>query len=659
MSPQKLQQLFDQALAHHRAGRLKQAAAVYREILRLQPNHPDAFNFLGLTVQQQGDHTRAIELFSKAIHIRPRAPFFRLNQGNSLRDLGRLDEAIAEYRTAAGLDPTSAEAHHQLGNALKSQGHYGEASGCLREAARLDPDNAANWTDLGIACLQLKDHREAVACFQRSLKIQPADPDVHNLIGHILFTNGLIADAKRHLSVALRLEPGHADAHNSFAQILRAQGRMAEAIGHYKASLARDPKPSIHSNLVYALNYLPDLSPGEIWAEHRRWAELYAEPCRKSWVLHPNDFSPHRRLRIGYVSPDLVNHAVASFLEPVLIAHDRERFDVFAYSNAIVGDRVTERLRAQTGHWREIAHSSDDQVEALIREDRIDILVDLAGHTGRNRLPLFARKPAPIQVTWLGYPNTTGMTAMDYRITESISDPPGLTDAWHSEKLIRLPGPFSCYQPPAESPPVARLPAIESGHVTFGCFNIFAKVTPRAIALWARLLNTIPEARLFLKSMGLTDPETTAQIHDGFAQQGIAPERIELNGDRLPVADQLDLYRRVDIALDTFPYNGTTTTCEALWMGIPVVTLAGRTHVSRAGASLLTHLGATEWIANTPDEYLDICHNLASDPPQLAVTRGALRERMRQSPLCDATRFTQNLEAAFREMWRSRCSALR
>jgi predicted O-linked N-acetylglucosamine transferase (SPINDLY family) len=656
MSPQKLQQLFDQALAHHRAGRLKQAATAYREILRLQPNHPDAFNFLGLTVQQQGDHTQAIELFSKAIHIRPKAPFFRLNQGNSLRDLGRLDEAIAEYRTAISLDPTFAEAHHQLGNALKSQGHYGEASGCLREAARLDPGNAANWIDLGIACLQLKDHREAVACLQRSLKIQPADPDVHNLMGHILFTNGLIADAKRHLSVALRLEPGHAHAHNSLAQIFRAQGRMAEAIVHYKASLARDPKPSIHSNLVYALNYLPDVPPGEIFTEHRRWAELYAEPCRKNWVPHQNDFSPHRRLRIGYVSPDLVNHAVALFLEPVLIAHDRERFEVFAYSNAVVGDQVTERLRAQTEHWREIAHSSDDQVEALIRQDRIDILVDLAGHTARNRLPLFARKPAPIQVTWLGYPNTSGMTAMDYRITESISDPPGLTDAWHSEKLIRLPGPFSCYRPPAESPPVAPLPAIESGHVTFGCFNIFAKVTPRTIALWAQLLNTIPEARLFLKSMGLTDPETTAQIRDAFAQQGIARERIELNGDRLPVADQLDLYRRVDIALDTFPYNGTTTTCEALWMGVPVVTLAGQTHVSRVGASLLTHLGATEWIATTPDDYVGKCAGLASDRSQLAIIRQSLRERLRQSALCDAPRFTRNLESAFREMWIRFCA---
>jgi predicted O-linked N-acetylglucosamine transferase (SPINDLY family) len=248
------------------------------------------------------------------------------------------------------------------------------------------------------------------------------------------------------------------------------------------------------------------------------------------------------------------------------------------------------------------------------------------------------------------------MTAMDYRITEAVSDPPGLTDAWHSEKLIRLPGPFSCYRPPAESPPVAPLPAIESGRVTFGCFNIFAKVTPQTIALWARLLNTIPEARLFLKSMGLTDPETTAQVRDAFAQQGIAPERIELNGDRLPVADQLDLYRRVDIALDTFPYNGTTTTCEALWMGVPVVTLAGQTHVSRVGASLLTHLGATEWIATTPDDYVGKCAGLASDRSRLAIIRQSLRERLRQSLLCDAPRFTRNLESAFREMWIRSCA---
>ena len=655
MLPQTLEQLFQHGLEQHRAGRLAQAAAAYRRILQNQPHHAETLNLLGLTAQQEGDHARAVELFTKAIRHQPQEPRYRLSRGRSLRALGRTDEAIEDFRIAAKLQPTLAEAHHQLGNVLKSIGRYAEAAPSLGDAARLAPNNAAIWFDFGAACLKLRDFPGAIDCFGRVIQLRPADPDAHNNLGSALLSQGLITKAKLHLNEALRLQPDNANTHNLLAYALRAQGRMAEAVAHYKESLARDPNPSIHSNLVYALNYLPDLSPDEIWTEHRRWAELYAEPCLKSWVPHLNDFSPHRRLRIGYVSPDLANHAVALFLEPVLIAHDRERFEVFAYSNAFVGDQVTERLRAQIEHWREIAHSSDDQVEALIRQDRIDILVDLAGHTGRNRLPVFARKPAPIQITWLGYPNTTGMTAMDYRITESISDPPGLTDAWHSEKLIRLPGPFSCYRAPAECPPVAPLPALADGHVTFGCFNIFAKVTAPAIELWARILRENPTARLFLKSRGLNDPETAGAIHESFARNGISSERVELNGDVLSVADQHDLYRRIDIALDTFPYNGTTTTCEALWMGVPVVTLTGRTHVSRVGASLLTHLGSPEWIATTPDEYATICTCVASDLPHLASIRQGLRERVRNSPLCDATCFTRNLESAFRTMWIDRC----
>lgn len=651
MLPQTLEQLFQHGLEQHRAGRLAQAAAAYRRILQSQPNHAETLNLLGLTAQQEGDHARAVELLTKAIRHQPQEPRYRLSRGRSLRALGNAGEAIEDFRIAAKLQPTLAEAHHQLGNALKRIGRYAEAAACLGEAARLAPNNAAVWFDFGVACLESKAAPEAIDCFLRSIQLQPDDPETHNILGHALLTRGLITDSKRHFSEALRLQPGHAHARNNLARALRAQGRQTESIAYFRSSLERNPNAATHSNLLYAFNFLPDASPEEIWTEHRRWAGLYADPLRATWRPHPNDLAPQRRLRIGYVSPDLVNHAVSFFLEPVLIAHDRERFEIFAYSNALVGDRVTERLKAQTAQWRDIAHLSDDQAAALIRQDRIDILVDLAGHTARNSLLVFARKPAPIQVAWLGYPNTTGLSAIDYRITESISDPVGQTEQWHSEQLVRLPGPFSCYLPPPASPPVAPLPALATGHITFGCFNIFAKVTPVAIDLWARLLRELPESRLFLKSNGLSDPETASQIRSAFAGHGVAPERIDLSGDRLPPAEQLNLYGRIDIALDTFPYNGTTTTCEALWMGAPVITLAGQTHVSRVGASLLTHLGAREWIAATPDDYVGKCVSLASDRSQLASIRQSLRERLRQSPICDASRFTPSLESAFREMW--------
>ena len=318
---------------------------------------------------------------------------------------------------------------------------------------------------------------------------------------------------------------------------------------------------------------------------------------------------------------------------------------------------MTGRLRGLSDQWRDIAGKTDDRVAALIREDRIDILVDLAGHTAGNRLLVFARKPAPVQVTWLGYPNTTGLEAMDYRLTEAVSDPPGQTERWHSEELIRLPGTFSCYGPPAESPPVGPLPALEAGHVTFGCFNNLAKLTPPAIELWSQILREVPGARLLLKSRGLADLETAAGVREEFGRRGIEPARLEFNGQELSVTNHLALYNRVDLALDTFPYNGTTTTCEALWMGVPVVTLAGATHVARVGASLLTHLSVEELIADSPVGYVARCVDLAGDLPRLAEIRAGLRERMRASPLCDAPGFTRGFEDALRGMWRGRQSA--
>jgi predicted O-linked N-acetylglucosamine transferase (SPINDLY family) len=578
-----------------------------------------------------------------------------VRRGLSLRKLGRTDDAILEFRAAVRSQPAYAEAHHQLGNALKNLGRFAESEASLREAARLSPNNADVWFNLGVACLELQTFPQAIACFRRAIQLQPANPDIQNILGHALLAQGLITEAKRSLLEALRLRPGFPHAHNNLARALRAQGRQAEAIAHYRASLEGNPNPATHSNLLYAFNFVADAAPGDIWTEHKGWSRLYENPLRATWSAHQNDFTPGRRLRIGYVSPDLVNHAVSFFLEPALIAHDRKKFEVYAYCNSLVEDRTTERLRTQTAQWRNIAQLSDDSAAALIRRDQIDILVDLAGHTARNRLLVFARKPAPVQVTWLGYPNTTGLAAIDYRITEPISDPVGQTDRWHSEQLVRLPGPFSCYLPPAVSPPVASLPALASGHITFGCFNNFAKVTPRVIELWSRLLHEMPKARLFLKSNGLTDPETAKQVQKSFAQHGVSPDQIKLDGARLSVADHLALYSRVDIALDAFPYNGTTATCESLWMGVPVVTLAGHTHVARVGASLLTHLGSPEWVAATHDEYLATCCSLASDLSNLSSIRQNLRVRMRGSPLCDAEAFTKSLESAFCSMWYRRC----
>jgi protein O-GlcNAc transferase len=582
-----------------------------------------------------------------------------LERGRELRGQGRAEEAIAAFREALALEPNLAEAHHQLGNALKSLRRYAEAAASLRAAALLAPENAAVWLNLGVACLEQGWSEEAVARFRRAVELEPFRPDARNVLGHALLVQGRCAEARRQLEEALRLRPGYAAAHDNLGRVLKAQGRAGEALAQHRAALAVQPKPETHSNLLFSLNFPAGLAPEDVWAEHRRWAELHAEPLRAGWQPPANDFEPERRLRIGYVSPDFVNHAVSYFFEPALAARDRAAFEVTCYSDARVPDAVTERLRAQSDRWRDLAGRNDEAAAAQIRSDGIDILVDLAGHTARNRLLAFARRPAPVQVTWLGYPNTTGMASMDYRVSEPVSDPPGATEAWHSEKLLRLAGPFACYSPPAEAPEVSPPPSLASGFITFGCFNHAAKLGPEVIQLWAGVLGGVPGSRLLLRSHGWSDPETADAMRARFAAHGIAPERIELDGARLSLAAHLERYREVDVALDPFPYNGTTTSCEALWMGVPLVTLAGGEHRSRVGVSLLTHLGAPQWIAPDPAGYVAICRSLVESPSALAEIRAGLRPRMRSGPLCDAAAFARRLEGAFREIWRERCRRAR
>ena len=639
--------LLQQALEHHRAGRLAEATRLYERILRTDPNQTDALHLLGQIHLQQGAVDQAEALFARAVAARPKAAPYHLTHGLALRRLGRAPEALAAFARAHALDPALAEAHHQAGNVLKNLGRHVEAIAALREAARLAPSHAPAWLNLGVACLDGGARDDAIAAFRRALALEPQRPEAHNILGHALLSAGRSTEAEAAFAEALRLRPGYAAAHDNLGRLCRAAGRLPEAVAHFRAALATQPDPNTHSNLLFALNFLPNLPPAEIFAEHRRWNELYAAPLTASATPPTPRPRAGRRLRVGYLSPDFAHHAVAYFIEPVLSAHDRTHIEVFCYANVAAPDRFTERLRGLAEHWCDIARLDDEAAAALIRADNLDILVDLAGHSARHRLLVLARRPAPVQATWIGYPNTTGLDAIDYRLTDAVSDPIGQTEAFHSERLVRLPANFSCYRPDDDAPPVNDLPAAATGVVTFGCFNQFAKITPEVISCWARLLAELPEARLLLKSRGLDDPSVAARVQAAFAAAGVAPRRLVLNGKELSVVAHLSLYHGVDIALDPFPYNGTTTTCEALWMGVPVITLAGRTHVARVGASLLTHLGTPEWIACSPDDYIARALALAADLPQLAALRAGLRTRFQTSPLCDAQSFTLNLEAVY------------
>ena len=463
----------------------------------------------------------------------------------------------------------------------------------------------------------------------------------------------------------LGLRPGDARAYLLLGGALVKAGHVVEADLAFARSLALDPhRPHVHSCRIAALNYRADLTAREVADAHRAWGRRFAAPLRRADGFPPGTASAaaDRPLRIGYVSPNFFRHSVAHFLLPVLRAHDRTACEVFCYANSVLVDDTTRALRSAADHWREIVGRSDEEVAQLVRADRIDILVDLAGHTGDNRLLVFARRPAPVQVSWLGYPQTTGVEAMDYRLSDEITEPSGEADALGTETVVRLPRGFHCFGRPGEGGSgdgcegealeVGPPPALANGFVTFGSFNTVQKMPPALVTLWARVLLAVPGSRLLLKS--LPDAVIADRYHGLFAAQGIDPARVEFLRWTPSRAAHLRLYGRMDIALDTFPYHGTTTTCEALWMGVPVLSLCGDRHVSRVGASLLTRAGLPEWIAVDEADYVARAAAYAACPAGLSLLRAGLRDRMRASALCDARGFADDLEAAYRALWRAR-----
>jgi predicted O-linked N-acetylglucosamine transferase (SPINDLY family) len=435
---------------------------------------------------------------------------------------------------------------------------------------------------------------------------------------------------------------------------LLEQGQAHEAAECFRRAVALKPDFLVaHSNLLCTLLFCPGCDAATIFEEHRRFNQLHAEPLANLIRPHENDRTPDRRLRIGYVSPDFREHCQSYFTVPLFAAHDREMFEIFCYSDVAKPDHVTARVRSLADAWRSITGLSDQDVADLIRQDEIDTLVDLTMHMEDNRVLLFARKPAPVQVCWLAYPGTTGLTTMDYRLTDPYLDPPGLFDRFYSESSVRLPETFWCYDRPADELDVGPLPALRNGHITFGSLNTFYKMNDALLDLWASVLNAVKGSRIILLA-----PVGSARgrVLELFAGRGVAPERVTFVG-RAPRAQYLEYYNQIDIGLDTIPYNGHTTSMDSFWMGVPVVTLVGQTVVGRAGICLLTNLGLPKLIAQTAEQYVQIAAELAADTRQLAELRAGLRDRMASSPLMDAPRFARGVESAFRDMWRKWCGS--
>ena len=612
-APGPVDQLVSRAAGEQLAGRADEAMAILSEALRLGPNHASALTFAALLALRRGQAAAALDYASRAIAVDPRRARAHHLRGLALHAVGRGTEALVDLRQAVALDAKLVDARLDLGNALLDEGDVASAATEINAALAADP-SAIAYNSLGNLHARQRQFDAAIAAYSRAIELDPRLPQAYGNLGMLQFS---VADN---------------DA----------------AIASFRRAVALAPdRPANWSALLFALSVSDRATARGIAAEHRAFGERFAARIAPLPAVVPAPRTG-RRLRIGYVSSDWRRHAVAVFAEPLLAAHDRDRFEIFCYQSHAGGDEVTARFAALADHFVPIASLPDAEAAGRIRDDAIDILVDLNGHTAHNRLPLFFLKPAPVQATWLGYLGSTGVPTIDYRVTDRYTDPPVPSEAAGAEALWRLPLTQWCYRPYVEAPDVGPLPASTSGGITFVCMNHPLKSSRSALALWARILAAVPASRLIL--LATPYDAQRARVLAFFAGEGIAGERIEQVGEA-PIATYLARYLRADIALDSLPCAGGTTTCDALWMGVPVVTMVGDRPFSRSGASLLRNADLTELIARTPDEYVRAAVDLATDRVRLATLRAGLRDRLRASPLLDPAGFARAVEDAFDEMW--------
>jgi predicted O-linked N-acetylglucosamine transferase (SPINDLY family) len=780
----------EMGLEHHRAGRLQEAEAIYRQIIQAAPMQPDPYHLLGLIASQLGRHDLALGMIQQAIKLNPFAAVFYNSQGASLDGLGRHPEALASFEQAVTMKGDYAEAHmnlarlqdrmgqpekavqscktalrinpnmidalawqaqyearhgrlddaaelyrqalriapdnvqllHGMGVVRINQKRFAEAADRLRRVVEMAPQNVNATYELGIALQQIGQLDDAEQCYRRVLISVPKSIEVHNNLGICLALRGRLEEAKAEFNEVIALQPTHSEALSNMGNVLLTQARYHEAVNYYRASLKHNDQnalaynniaaalaplghlheaaqcgemavklqsqypdawnnlgnvykdlgwfdqsyqalrealrqspqfASAHCNLLMALNYDPRVTQEQIAAEHWLWYEQQGKELTRP-TSYRNRPDPDRPLRIGYISPDFRQHPVTDFLIPILEHHDRQQFPTFLYSNSGATDTTTERVRVACESWNLVHGRTDAEVAQLVQEHEIDILVDLAGHTAHNRLMCFGRKPAPLQVTYLGYPATTGLPTIDYMFTDAVVDRPE-DEAFYIEKLYRLEGGFSCWAGPRGLPEANELPALKNGYVTFGSLHAITKLNPGVLALWAQLLRTVPNSRLLLARTTLRGPGHD-QIMAELGKHGIDASRIEMRHTWKTPVGHYENYADIDISLDVFPWCGHTTACESLWLGVPMVTLMGNRHAGRMVASVLTYGGLSDWIAATPDEYVRIAAEKASQPAALAELRRNLRSKMLASPVGDGRRITTQIEAAYRQIWREWCA---
>ncbi|MDR3483157.1 MAG: tetratricopeptide repeat protein [Burkholderiaceae bacterium] len=636
------------------AGRFAEMEDAARILVERHPHSGVAWKALGTALLKQ--RKDAIYALQRAATLLPKDAETLSNLGNALLAHGQSKDAVNSYRRALKIKPDFVDAHYNLGNALQKDGLLADAVLSYRRTIALNSNYADAHTNLGNALLALGHAKDAVPSYRRTIELRPAFPEGYYNLGNALQEIGRLDEAIASYQKAIELDPEYSEAHNNLGKALRDYGQLDGAVASLRRVIQLKPNyAKAHSNLQIA-NFISGMTAMEMLPEAKRFGDLVAQRAQPHthWANTPQT---DRLLRIGLVSGDFFANQISHFLESVLVSLTKigaGRHEFIAYYNRSRSDAVTERLKACCCDWHFVGEMSDENLAQLIRDDRIDILIDLSGHTLHNRLPMFAWKPAPVQAGWLGYFPTTGLDAIDYRITDPWI-PSQADEVYFTEKIYRLPETTLCFTPPDMDLQVNRLPASVNGQLTFGCLNELIKMTDAVVALRAKVLHAVPESRLLLKAKQIDMPDVRQRTIERFASHGIESNRLILEGQTSRV-EHLATYQRIDIALDPFPIPGGTITVEALWMGVPVLTLVNNHFMTHVGESVMQNAGLPDWIATNFDDYVARAVMHASDLQGLAALRDSLRQRVLASPLFDAPRFAAHFAAALRDMWAQWCS---
>lgn len=719
MSDLGIREAMDLAWQHHRAGRVADALEIYRRVLAAAPDHVDALHLLGILLTHAGQGDEGVALLQRAAELRPDAAELQLNLARGMRLIGHHSAALGALHRAVQIEPGNAAAQEALSTQLCMLDRLHEAVAAAEHAVALDPQSASAQLILGTSLARQERYRQAITHFRRALSIRPGYLEALNNLGSALRAVGQIGEAVHAYESALQLNKDFVEARKNLAAALRDAGRPADAVAELQRVTAEHPgfadafyqlglafrecqrvddsiaafsraielepthfaalaakggammsiaqldgarqllhrslelheDPHTHGSLCLLSNYDPALSGEDVRQIHAGWAVRHAP--RAAERIYRNTPDPERRLKVGYVSPDFRAHAVTHFIDPLLRGHNREAVEVFCYADVARPDEVTLEQKAQADRWRDIRGLNDDEALQQIHQDSIDVLIDLAGHTTDNRLRMFSRRPAPVQISMIGYPCTTGVPGIEARITDELCDPPG-AECFYTERLMRVPGTLWCYQAMNTDATVRPLPADGRGGLTFGSVNNFSKINRSVLDAWMRILAGVPGSQLRIQSAGLESRQARDAVLAAARAGGIDPARISTAGWS-SFRDYLNTIANLDIALDTFPYTGGTTTCHQLYQGVPTVSLAGNRQVSRMGVSMLHAVGLDQLIAATTDEYVQKAIDLAADRDELRRLRAGLRETMLASPLCNRTRYIHLLEGIYRQLWREWC----